>query len=498
MLFLLRLCMCLFGVLLLSCSNEKEHELNSVYVHPMLEMPTGFIAGKINEITNMSSEVLINQIYEPLFLYDSELNLKPVLVDSWEISKRNGECIFYIKRGVLFHDSSELTSKDVIYSVNYVSKNLSRNNMFMNNTGTQSVLEECGRYCFKVSSGGVCSQFANVFSGSYFKMVPNDSIRAGVTPPGTGPFRIASWKNDEIKLERFGGYREKSRSNIEQCNFVHMPKDKAIEAYLKGVVDDLLEFSLNKDELTHLKGFKVEMPTYIFNYIGFNLRRPPFDNPKIRVALQYGIDRVGLYRKHFAEQLSINGIVPKGLIGAGAESYYIYSPDVAKKMLKNINTKKQTIEFWIRQQDWNRAFVEDVLQQMMNLGFKVVVKHEKDDVFYEKYFKREQQMFFITLGADYKDADSILSSFSSSSADNDVGIKDRKVDIALSELSSIHDKSDRRDKIREVEKLIMGHAAIIPIYQRIISTLYKESIDGVKLTYSWQEDIRINDYIKKH
>lgn len=491
-------CICLLIILVVSCNGKKIVNVNDVFSHPMVEMPTGFVAGKPDEVTNMSAEVLMNQIYDPLFIYDENLNLKPILIDSWEMSKDNNENIFYIKKGILFHNRKELTAEDVIYSIEYTSKYYSRNNKFLNSLGTDSILKKCGKYCFKISTGNAYPQFANIFSGSYYKIIPKDSIKVNIVPPGTGPFKIQKWGANEILLERFDGYREKVQSSIKYCHLRHMSKRDAIEAYKNKEVDDLLEYSLSKNELSQLSGTNIEMPTYIFNYIAFNVQMPPFNNPQIRLALQYGIDRNKLYKKYFSEHLPIYGIVPKGLVGSGAGEFYPYSPKLAKKLLNSINMKNKDVELWIRNQDWDTEFVEDLVGQMEDLGFKIRVRHESDDKFYDSYFARKQQMFFITLGADYKDADSILSSFSSVSSDNDVGIDDRRIDVGLSDLSSIYDKNKRNDKIREIEKLIMGHNAIIPIYQRVASTIYSNSISKIKLTSSWHEDIRIGDYIKEN
>lgn len=212
--------------------------------------------------------------------------------------------------------------------------------------------------------------------------------------------------------------------------------------------------------------------------------------------MQSAINRKTLYEKYFYEHLPVNGIIPKGLAGGGLNNYVLdYSPEELKRAMNKFHNTTN-VEFWIRNQDWNQSFAQDIVSSLANVGIKVRVVNRDDDVFYDKYFSRKQQMFFITIGASYKDASDILSSFNSKSNDNDVGINDKNIDKELQLLSLEVENDKRADKMRNIEKMILNHAAIIPIYQRVSSTIYQKYIDNVSLTPSWHEDIHINDYVK--
>ena len=225
----------------------------------------------------------------------------------------------------------------------------------------------------------------------------------------------------------------------------------------------------------------------------------PFNNKDVRCAVQHALNRKKLFSKFFSKHLPLDGLVPKGLIGGGRDiEIFPYSIGLSKSIIRKADMETTAVEFWIRTQDWNRAYIADIVNALGELGINIIVRHGDDELFYKKYFAREQQMFFITLGASYKDADSILSAFRSNSNDNDVGILDSNVDKGLDVLSRETNKQERSVQIRRIEEMLLEHASIVPMYQRVASTIHREYIDNVRLTPSWHEDIRISEYVKNH
>lgn len=69
----------------------------------------------INDETGLS---VFGQTGEFLTFSDSELNLRPVLAESWEPNATNDEWTFKIREGVMFHDGSMLTAEDVVATFN--------------------------------------------------------------------------------------------------------------------------------------------------------------------------------------------------------------------------------------------------------------------------------------------------------------------------------------------------------------------------------------------
>ncbi len=240
-------------------------------------MPTGFLAGHRYEITNMSAIAVMNQIYESLFIYDGNADIKPLLIERWNVSDNGKKYTFFLKQRVLFHNYNEMTSRDVVYSLKEVAQESSRLIQLPIQDLNSSIIE-CGRYCVEINFIKPCQKLLSVLTGSVFKIFPDGSLGENNVPPGTGPFMITKMGDDFIKAARFDRYREKTKSNIDTVFFKHMIKEDALGAFTENGVDDLFEYVLTEQEARSLRGVIVSRPTFIINYIGLNSKLYPFNN----------------------------------------------------------------------------------------------------------------------------------------------------------------------------------------------------------------------------
>ncbi|CAD7848118.1 MAG: hypothetical protein [Olavius algarvensis Delta 4 endosymbiont] len=111
-------------------------------------------------------------------------------------------------------------------------------------------------------------------------------------PVGSGPFTFKEWKSDQyIKLQRFEGYWE-GTPNYDRyvMRIIPDPLTQEMEFYA-GTVDD---YNVLPHQVARLKSntrFRnFSGLSFGYSYIAYNLRRKPFDDPKVRRALGMAID----------------------------------------------------------------------------------------------------------------------------------------------------------------------------------------------------------------
>ena len=70
-------------------------------------------------ITAFSSHRRVDLLYNKLVRHDENLKIVPDLAESWEVPN-NTTYIFNLRKGVKFHTGQEMTSDDVIFSLNRI------------------------------------------------------------------------------------------------------------------------------------------------------------------------------------------------------------------------------------------------------------------------------------------------------------------------------------------------------------------------------------------
>jgi ABC-type transport system substrate-binding protein len=111
-------------------------------------------------------------------------------------------------------------------------------------------------------------------------------------PIGSGPFRFDEWKSDQyIRLDRFDDYWE-GPAHYQQYVMRIIPDSLTQEMeFYAGTVDDYGVQPHQVDRLSQDERFQSFSGTsFGYSYIGYNTRRPPFDDPRVRRALGMAID----------------------------------------------------------------------------------------------------------------------------------------------------------------------------------------------------------------
>jgi ABC-type transport system substrate-binding protein len=111
-------------------------------------------------------------------------------------------------------------------------------------------------------------------------------------PIGCGPFVFQDWKSDQhIRLKRFEDYWEGAPNYREYAmRIIPDPLTQEMEFYA-GTVDDYNVLPHQVARLSRDERFQNFSGTaFGYTYIGYNLRREPFNDPRVRRALGMAID----------------------------------------------------------------------------------------------------------------------------------------------------------------------------------------------------------------
>ncbi len=159
--------------------------------------------------TNFDDRNPLLTVYEFLLGIDGNGAPAPMLAEGWSWSDDGLTLTIPLRQGVLFHNGNELTSEDVVYSLNRVRTDGPRASEF----GQVVDIVATDRYTVELKlaepTAALLGAIANPIAPAV--MVPaGEAERQGgsITEPiGTGPFKFVEWLPDQyLKVEKFADY----------------------------------------------------------------------------------------------------------------------------------------------------------------------------------------------------------------------------------------------------------------------------------------------------
>ena len=279
-----------------------------------------------------SFEVLEN-VFDTLVEPDANLEMRPALAESWDVSRDQLAWTFHLRPGVTFHDGSPFTADDVVYSYRrIIDEELANADKFSAVTDVSAPNPSTVVIRVKQPTPNLLTNIGG-FKG--MAIVSRRNVESGqiaTHPIGTGPFAFASQKSgDSITLKANPSYWAGApKISGVTFRFISEPST-ALSALQAGEIDwtDAIPTQrvaqLREDDTIKL----AVTASNDYWYLALNEARKPWSDVRVRQAIAYGIDRDAIvtatsYGTAAANQLAI----PKG--NPWFTEYHRYGHDLDK------------------------------------------------------------------------------------------------------------------------------------------------------------------------
>ncbi len=259
-------------------------------------------------VTSSQASRNINlNIYETLYGFDDTIQPTPILASSVDISEDGLTYTFALREGVLFHNGKEMTSEDVVASLE----------RYREHGATQSMLEPVesieatGPYEVVLTMKEKTPTFLEAFSSPRAPAVIIPAEEAAKGPDeiefiGTGPYEFVEYVPDShVELKRFedfvpneafdeaDGFGGKKTAYFDTVTFRVIPEPGAAVAALETGEVDLVEQipvpTARRLESNPDIEIYENMPWAFMTFI-LNMKEPPTDNVKFREAVQVALN----------------------------------------------------------------------------------------------------------------------------------------------------------------------------------------------------------------
>ncbi len=410
------------------------------------------------------------------------------------MSRDGKRYVFNLRKGVLFHSGSEVTARDVVAS-------LTRLYDPANVTSTKEYLYRIkGSIPFKEgkekSIGGIralsdtqveveltepYAPFLSVLAMPIAKIVPQGLAEGGsggqlgTHPVGTGPFRFHSWADGEITLRANEKYFL-GPPELDEIRFRFYPgeeSDKAFPDFLAEKLDGCpLPGSADPPALRK-DGYQILIrPRISLMFYGMDTSKPPLDDPELRRALMFALDRDRLASEVMGSKYPpAYQILPPGMPG--------YSPDNALAVHRKDRAREhlagsrypggkglpELVLASASHSDLAKRELEMYRQSLAELGISLKpLFAESWEVFKKGLQEGRYPLFRYALYADIPDPDDLLPALvETGAAHNFSAFSDGEIDSLINRARGETDPAKRISLYREAERRVLSDPPLIPV-----------------------------------
>jgi peptide/nickel transport system substrate-binding protein len=462
--------------------------------------------------TDAAATWMANNLYDTLVRYDTTTlddgtvvgttEYKPWLAESWEVSDDGSTYVFQIRQGVPFHNGDILTAEDVAFSLervltlNFAPAQLLRTCITPDHvsvTGEHEVTVELMTACpffmsllVQTPTGAIHNRDYVMANGGVEAETINEHMRTNAM--GTGPFTWGEWEPGVIYvLEAFDDHWS-GRPHLDRVDFRFI-SDLASQYVLmqQGSLDamynppiDILEQALENPSLNVLDQQTIGLQTLFMPN-----KNPPFDDPRVRQAVQLAIDQ-----QEIIDAATLGLAAPArsafpSLLPGFTDAYWDYDRDVerARALLAEAGHPdgfSTTISY--NSGNAQREISAVVAQsQLAEIGIRAEVQAVAWPTFVEGFREGTMPMYVVSgLAAPVPDqfVNDTFTTDAAGPGGNYAYFSDPEVDRLAEELAGTIDTDARMAIMDRIQERLMAELPSAYLYNAVLPYVVRDVIQG--------------------
>ena len=325
--------------------------------------PTSLDPGQLTDINSMK---LLGAMYDTLVRFKpNSFDLAPSLATSWDISADLMTYTFKLRQGVKFHDGTDFNADAVKFTYDRL---LDPNSPYADTGpfpfapgyyGSIAQTNVLDPYTVQFQLKRQDAALINAFTLNTGRIVSPTAVQKSrkdfaQNPVGTGPFKFVGWDHDvRIALTANTDYWDGAPSLSEMVFRPLADEQTRITEFLSGGVD--LIFDVPPDNIDQVRNtpnasFLAQPGPHVW-WVTLNTKRPPFDNPLVRQAVNFAVNKDALTQDILKGTGTPSvGPIPPAITWAYTDqvTQYLYDPSQAQSLLQQAGvTLPMNLTFWV-------------------------------------------------------------------------------------------------------------------------------------------------------
>lgn len=453
---------------------------------------------------------IIDTLFEGLTSYNpKDLSPMPGIAESWVISDDGLQYTFTMRRSS-WSNGEPLTAHDIVYSWRralqpetaadyayqlYYIKNARQFNEGVIKDFTAVGVQAIDDYTLLVTLQNPTPFFINLTSFPTLMPVNRGCIERygdNWTRPENivtnGPFILAGWKiNQYLLLNKNPLYWDADSVRLATVKALTVESiNTGFNIYESGNADMIGAVPLPLIDVLDKRGdfhSSVYLAVYFYR---FNVTAPPFNDPRVRKAFNYAVDKESIVRYVTkGGEIPARTFVPAGIPGYLPPDGQGYDVDKAKTLLAEAGYPNgenfPEIELIYNTSEANKDIAE-ALQQMLkkNLNVNLRILNQEWKVFLNTTKNLNYQMCRSSWIGDYVDPNTFLDMFVTGGGNNRTGWGSKEYDSLIKAAAGEPDTKKRFALLTKAEGILVeDELPVMPIFFYVSHNMYRDNVKGI-------------------
>ncbi|EGL82837.1 ABC-type transporter, periplasmic subunit [Caldalkalibacillus thermarum TA2.A1] len=429
---------------------------------------------------DVPSSNVANNIYETLVYQDENLEIQPLLAESWE-QIDDTTWHFKLREDVTFTDGTPFNAEAVKVNLERIlDPEFGSQRAFIFegwleevNVVDEYTVEFKTAYPFSPILAHLAHSAGQMISPAAIEAERNGETNIGTNPVGTGPFVLERWEaGQEIVLTRNENYWGEP-AKVDSITFIVVGEDATRLAMLETGDVHIVEPVAPSDVARVESSPNMELGRFdslSLSYISFNTQKEPFNDVRVRQAISMAINKEEI----IDGILEGTGIPAKGPLAPNVFGYYDgleqieYNPERAKELLAEAGYPDGfSTTIWTNDNQTRMDMAEVVQAQLKEIGIDVEIQVMEWGAYLEQTAQGEHDMFILGWVTVTADADYGLYALFHSKNHGEPGNRsfysNPEVDELLDAARQESDPDVRLDLYRQVQEYLVEEAPMIYI-----------------------------------
>ena len=457
---------------------------------PAGEMAEGgsFVFGLTTEVDNFDpftsttadAKSIYFNIYEGLVKLQTDGTYAGAVASDYEISDDGKTYTFTLRDGVKFHNGSEVTAEDVLYSIQLA--------IDSQITGYDNVdtFEASDNKTIVIRLKEANADFLAQVTQAIIPNGSDDNGEMATAPIGTGPFALTEYTvQDHVTLTRFEDYWG-TPAHLDEVT-VRFGMDASQEQinFQSGAIDGFVTDAAVAQQVSDSSANKYESNSNAVQALYLNNATEPFDNVTVRRALCYAVDSQDIID---TVNYGYGTVIGTAMI-PGLSAYYdeslenAYSHDVEKaKELLTEAGYPDGFTFTITVPSVYKVHVDTaqvLVNQLAEVGITAQINQVDWATWLENvYTNRDYEATIVSVDGAVASPTAFLSRYCSDASDNFVNYSSEEFDAHYSAAASEADDADRKAEFAACQEDLSANAASVYLQDVARVMIYNKNYEG--------------------